>query len=251
MSTETENRNSERISMGMTAIIRAKENKDAFWKEKSELISLSRMGAGFYLKRNCQIGQLLSLLLPMPKHLRQYDLDKEHYRIWGVVQHCNKHADTEDFHIGVAFVGKTPPESYQDDPTQSYRIVGINEQGLWNVSEIGRTFVNRRHPRFWASLEIGLVAIDEKDRVISDFAAQTENISSSGAAVFSDLNVDVGDSLKFNCQDFDFSTMAIVRNRQLGINFEKNKLHLEFLDDKFPVEKLTFPFEEKQKKEEN
>ena len=244
MITNLENRKTERISMGISAIVRARLNEDEIWKEKSDLISVSRLGAGFYLQRECQIGQLLSLLIPMPKHLRQYDEDKEYYRVWGVVQHCNKIGNDEEYHTGVAFIGKKPPAGYYENPLQSYRIVGMNVQGFWNVLEIvGRSFVNRKHPRFWIMLEVEVSGTDVNEKEVSDFFAKTENISSSGACVFSNLKLDVGDSIFFNYKKFEFSSKAIIRNRQEEGDLT-SKLHLEFLDDSFPVEKLTLQFED-------
>lgn len=57
----------------------------------------------------------------------------------------------------------------------------------------------------------------------------------SGAAVFSTLNVNIGDSVKLNCKKHDFSALSIVRNRQTS-DFELPKLHLEFIDAEFPME---------------
>lgn len=244
MITNLDNRKTERISLGISVIVKSKLNKEDFWKETSELISVSQMGAGFYLKRECQIGQLLSLLIPMPKHLRQYDEAKEQYRIWGVVQHCNKLGNDEEYHTGVAFIGKKPPASYYENPLQSYRIVGMNSEGLWNVLEIvGRSFVNRKHPRFWITLEVEVSGTNTDSQDISDLFAKTENISASGASVFSHLKLDVGDSILFNCKELEFSSKAIIRNRQAEDDLT-SKLHLEFLDASFPVEKLTLQFED-------
>ena len=69
---------------------------------------MSRSGAGFYLDRKCEVGRLISLTMPMPKHLRCYDFEKELYRVWGLVQHCSPATGGADsaFHVGVAFAGK-------------------------------------------------------------------------------------------------------------------------------------------------
>ena len=239
---DIEKRRSDRISLSLSAVVKAKPSRDDFWKETIDLISISRSGAGFYLEKECQVGQLLSLIMPMPRHLRCYDHDKELYRVWGLVQHCSPVSGDGNagYHVGVAFVGKKSPASYADNPLQSYRIAGMSEEGTWKIVEAQTSFVVRRHPRFWISLEVSLSALDADENIISDKSAATENISLSGAAVFSTLKVDVGDSVKFNCRKHDFSALSIVRNRKTS-EYELPKLHLEFIDAEFPMEKVALP----------
>ena len=236
---KVENRRNDRISLSLLAIVKGKPSRDEFWKETTDLISISRSGAGFYIKKECPVGQLLSLIMPMPRHLRCYDRDKELYRVWGLVQHCSLVSGdgNSGYHVGVAFVGKQSPASFMENPLQSYRISGMNEDGTWKIVEAQTTFVVRRHPRFWMSLDVSLSALDENESIIADESATTDNISISGAAVFSTLNVNVGDSVKLNCKKHDFSALSIVRNRQTS-DFELPKLHLEFIDAEFPMEKV-------------
>lgn len=242
---ETEKRRSDRISLSLSAVVKARYSREDFWKETTDLISISRSGAGFYLENECQVGQLVSLLIAMPRHLRCYDHEKELYRVWGLVQHCSPVSGdvSEGYHVGVAFIGKKPPKSYTENPIQSYRIVGMNEDGTWRIVEALASFVVRRHHRFWISLEASLSALDPEDNFISDESAATENISLSGAAVFSGLKVDVGESVKFNSKNPEFSVLAIVRNRQISDN-KLPKLHLEFIDAEFPIEKIMLPNQE-------
>jgi c-di-GMP-binding flagellar brake protein YcgR len=240
----TDKRRSERVSLDISAVVRVKESKTAFWKETTELVSLSRSGAGFYLEKQCEVGRLVSLMVPMPKHFRCYDHDKELYRVWGLVQHCSRVSGEGDaaFHVGVAFAGKNPPPSYTENPLHSYRIAGMNEDGTWRIVEAKTSFVVRRHPRYWLALEVMLAAHDSDLNLISDDQAKTENISQSGAALFSDLNVDVGDSVNFNSIEHNFSAQAIVRNRQTSES-DLPRLHLEFINENFPIEQLKLPNE--------
>ncbi len=243
--TNQDTRRNERISLSLSAVVKGKESIDMFWKENTELISMSRSGAGFYLSRECPVGRLISLMMPMPRHLRCYDTDKELYRVWGLVQHCSPVSGDDDssYHVGVAFTGKNVPSSYAENPLQSYRIAGMNEDGTWKIVEAQTSFVVRRHPRYWVSLEIFLSTLDAERNMISDESAVTENISLSGAAVFSNLDVNVGDSVNFDCVLHNFSTLAVVRNRQTS-EYELPKLHFEFVDSTFPVEEVTLPNEE-------
>ncbi len=234
-----DNRRSNRISLSLSAVVKAKESHDDLWKETTDLISISRSGAGFYLEKECRVGQLLSLLMPMPKHLRCYDHDKELYRVWGLVQHCSAVSGNADssYHVGVAFIGKYSPPSYKENPLQSYRIAGMTEDGTWKIIESKASFIVRRHQRYRVLLDISLSALDTEDNFIADTSAVTDNISLSGVAVFSALNVDVGESVKFNCDKYDFSALTIVRHRQIS-GSDPTILHLEFIDVEFPMEMI-------------
>ncbi len=240
-------RSAERFSRSENIIVKAKLANDEFWKEKAKLKSVSRLGAGFDIEKSCKIGQLISLLLSLPINLRAYDHDKELYRVWGLVQYSHK-LNTEDFsgyHVGVAFVGKDAPPSFYEKHDQSYRITGLSEDGLWNIIETDREFINRRHSRYWISvkgnLSVGNTENDSDEPLRME--AVTENISKSGAALFCEIEANVGDHVKFSVPDFDFETDAIVRNRS-GLGNTTPKIHLEFLENEFPVENLELQVEE-------
>lgn len=244
-----EKRRSQRFSHPEYAIVKAKLSGEEFWKEKAQLKSVSRLGAGFQIEKPCKVGQLISLLIPMPINLRLYDHDKQLYRIWGLVQHCHSisNDDFTGYHVGVAFIGKDAPESFFECPDQSYRITGLSEEGVWNISEAEREFINRKHPRLWVSLPALLkvnksgadeFTLSETFAAESDFiGCRIENVSRSGAAVFCETSANVGDHVKFSCPEFDFTTDAIVRNRR-GNGNTIPKIHLEFLENEFPVEKI-------------
>ncbi len=243
---KNERRQNKRSSLLVSAVVKAKENKDNFWKEETELISVSRMGAGFYLEKKCEVGRLISLMMPMPKHLRCYDVGKELYRVWGLVQHCSPVSGDAGamYHVGVAFAGKESPQSYAENPMQSYRISGMNEDGTWRIVEAKTDFVMRRHPRHWVSFGVLLSAFDADDKLVMDEAAKTENISLSGAAVFSNMKIDVGESVTFDSIEHNFSALAVVRNRQAPESEDDlPKIHLEFINETFPIEKLLLPKE--------
>ena len=52
---DIEKRRGERISLSLSAVVKAKPSRDAFWKETTDLISISRSGAGFYLEKECRV----------------------------------------------------------------------------------------------------------------------------------------------------------------------------------------------------
>jgi hypothetical protein len=235
-----ERRRTERIMVSLPVLIKGKESVDNCWEENTKLITVSRSGAGFYLKNECKIGRLVSLTMALPPRLRCYDLDEELYCVWGVVQYCTLTADDGEivFHVGVAFIGKNAPPSYHEKPLQPYRIADMNEDGMWSVVESRTDCVKRRHARFWVSMDVLVSAHDDEKNLVTDEDAKTENVSFGGAAVVSRLKADVGDSISFDCVEHNFSAKAIVRNRQ-ELDSIRTKLHLEFLNGHFPVEKIS------------
>ena len=244
---DKDSRSVERFTTNLTASVKARENEENFWKEDTTLINFSRVGASFYVGHQCRVGQLVSLLFPMPKHLRFYDQDEINYRVWGLVQHCSgiSSEETADkYHIGVAFVGKTAPSSYYQNPQQTYRICGITENGFWKITENEKPFVIRKDSRFPVSVEVTIQILNEEEAVIAEEKALTENISFGGAAVLSNLSVEAGNSVIFNCEKYAFSSPALVRHKSFNEMISEDgeekhsKLHLEFIDGRFPLEQV-------------
>lgn len=225
--------------MSLNAVVKGRENGDRHWKEVADLISVSPTGASFDLPRHCEVGSLVSLIVPLPAHVRCYDFDKEFYRVWGLIQHCEPIAadDPSNFHIGVAFIGKDPPASFKNDPLQHYRISGVDEKGMWTVEEAKTPFKKRADVRFWRSIELYLALVNTKDGSIGGERTAAENVSRSGAAVFTTMNIGIGDRVKFISEEYDFSGLAVVCNAQVGDD-NRTRLHLHFVENTFPVEKL-------------
>jgi hypothetical protein len=231
-------------SMGkIIIVVKGKSNKSKAWSETAEVTSLSSSGVGFFMTRSCEAGQLVSLIMPMPIHLRRYDRDKRFYRIWGLVQHCYQaNGDEAGFHIGVALIGKEPPASYGLRPDGCYRISGTAPNGLWKVEDLERKFMKRSGVRYWNSIEASLLKLnDDLDPTAAENSV-TENISESGASVFSDLRVSVGDRIKFQTSSPRFSSLCIVRHRRIGDD-DRTRIHLQFIDNSFPVFEIEAPIE--------
>ncbi|MER3430907.1 MAG: hypothetical protein C4324_07675 [Blastocatellia bacterium] len=178
-------------------------------------------------------------MIPLPPQLRSYDHDKEIYRIWGLVQHSQPVSaeDTVGYHVGVAFTGKHEPESYKENPVQSYRIFGMTEDGLWRITESSSPFMARRHIRYWTNVELYLATLGGENGKLKGERTTTENISKSGAAVFSTLELNAGDRVEFVCEKYDYSGIAVVCNRIQAAD-GRFRLHLQFVDSIFPVELL-------------
>ena len=237
--TELPKQNADLTSMSLHAVVKGREEGDRQWKEVANLISVSATGSSFNLPRRCEVGTLISLMVPLPAHMRCYDYDKEFYRVWGLVQHCELMSsdDPSSFHIGVAFIGKRAPASYRVDPLQHYRIAGVDEDGMWSVEESRTPFKKRAEVRFWKPIDLYLALVDTRDGSIRGERTVAENVSRSGAAVFTTMNVGIGDRVKFISEEYDFSGLAVVCNMQVGSD-DRTRLHLKFVESKFPVKTL-------------
>jgi len=225
--------------MSLYTVVKVKESRDNAWKEVADIISLSASGAGFYLKNSCSVGNLVSLMMPLPANLRSYDFDKELYSVWGMVQHCYRIASDGEikYHVGVAFIGKVAPDSYSKDPNQNYRICGMSGDGFWKIKETAASFKARKDMRCWKSIDLYLTVLDSQKAPLTGERTITENISQSGAAVFSTLDVNVGDRVRFISEAYNFSGLAVVCNRQIGDD-KRPRLHLQFVENKFPIESI-------------
>ncbi|HQX55693.1 MAG TPA: PilZ domain-containing protein [Pyrinomonadaceae bacterium] len=233
-----EKRTAERSSTQLRTLVQVKEADDVNWKEITNVTTVSRNGAGFTLSRRCSVGRLISLVLPMPVEYRAYDHKAKVYPVLGLVQYCNavEKDGFETFHIGVGFIGKDVPESYKADPLQGYRITGVTDSGLWKFTESESAFKPRQTPRLWASVDV-TISLIKKDRLPSDKeTAVTNNISAKGLSAICKLSAEIGDRVKLACKEYDFYAIAIVRNCKPADN--GNSIHLEFLENSFPMEKL-------------
>lgn len=235
---DVDSRNESRIPGQLQTIVQVKESQDS-WKEITNVSTVSKSGAGFYLSRPCAVGRLVTLVVPMPQELRAYDHFEKLYPVLGLVQYCNEGLvnNVKCYHVGVAFIGKQVPASFKENPQQNYRITGMAQTGLWSITETESEFKARRHPRFWVELNVSITILHNERKEIYRDQAVTQNIGASGASVKSSLDANVGDKVKFAYKELDFYTVAVVRSRK-EIDGQTPTLHLEFLDNEFPVEKL-------------
>jgi hypothetical protein len=232
-------------SLQIAAVVKGKDESFKPWSESAQMTSLSSSGASFFIPVPCMPGRLLSLMMPMPAHLRRYDHDKRLYRVFGLIQYCYESSGDEaaGFHVGVALTGKDAPDSYTRDPMQSYRVCGMDRNGLWKVQELESSFKQRSSVRYWNSIEASLFQLDEDQRSIASEKSVTENVSLTGASVFSELRVAVGDRIKFQTSSPPFSSLSVVRHRRIGVD-DRTRIHLEFVENAYPILDLEAPIEE-------
>lgn len=233
---------SQRLSTDLKTIVQVKESPNDAWKEVTAVTTVSKNGAGFSLSRKVEVGRLVSLVLPMPVEFRAYDENTELYPVLGLVQHVTESNIDGNiiYQVGVGFVGKEIPESFKNDPTQSYRFSGVAENGLWKVTEANSTFKPRKNPRFWRSIELTISQMKRGRDDAAKASVKSKDISASGLSVACDLDVEIGEKVKIACTSYDFYSIAEIRNRKVSKDGRETTLHLQFIDEEFPMNKLLF-----------
>lgn len=232
-----------RMAVHVKGVIQFRESEENTWKEIVDITTISKNGAALPLSNPCPIGRIISMALQMPTELRLYDFTQDIYPMLGVVQNCSPISidGNRVFHVGVAFIGKKMPDSFKADPTQSYRIVGRTPLGLWQIEESAKQFKSRKAARFWRRFEVALSVRDEIRKETLRQKAFTRDISIGGMSVWGPMNARIGDRVKVTSRDYDFYSMAVVRNRTENEESDQSMIHFEFDGKEFPIEKVDRP----------
>ena len=236
----------ERLELSLPVRVFGRESEEHDWAEKSRLIDVTPFGARFTISRPTERGRLLHLTMPMPRQLRCFDHVEDQYRVWALVRNVTILEGVEGkpmrYEIGVAFIGKRAPESFDLDPTTRYEVAkSVTETGLWEIFELqqrtNHTPTNDPRPetRHHIPIEVIVEALDENGQVSESETTVTENISRRGAAVFTTLNVERGRFVRVISAQYNIAVIAAVRARRTGENGIP-RLHLEFVDKQWPLE---------------
>ncbi|MGH9946414.1 MAG: PilZ domain-containing protein [Pyrinomonadaceae bacterium] len=246
--TEQENRRIQRYALALPTRIEVKVDVRSSWNEITRLEDISAFGAAFKLKRPVKRGRLMMVSLPMPRQLRCYDYLEPQYRIWGIVRRCIALGDNPGaqlYAVGVAFIGKNPPQAYLDNPAKLYDITGRDDGGLWqlcemdvNSDESDLPYEIRKQTRFAIPESLLIELLDENGDVAASEVSVTENISLGGAAVFTSFNVVVGTFLRVVSEQHNLSIISVVRGKRVGPDGIP-RLHLEFIDSLFPLDGIA------------
>ena len=236
----------ERIALSLPVRIYCRETIGHEWTEISRLVDVTPFGARFRLKRPTEVGRLLLLTLAMPRQLRCFDHVEDQYRVWSLVRdlkmldpRAEKGALME---IGVAFVGKRPPKSFESSPERRYHISKSGEPGgLWIVQEESGDMLTevdisdkRKESRHYFPVEIKLEVFADNGTFSESEDTVTESISRHGAAVFTTLNLEAGRFVKLSSQQFGAELVAVIRERRTGAD-GISRFHLEFTGSEWPL----------------
>lgn len=241
---EKEARRIKRYSLSLPTRVEVRVDSKFTWNEITRVEDVSAYGAGFTLKRPIKRGRLAVISLPMPKQLRCFDYHEPQYRIWGLVRRCiplTSNPGAAAYAIGVAFVGKNPPPSYFDNPSKLYELAKQEDKGMWTLieappqpDESELPSYLRRHTRFAIPEPLILELLDENGDVAAGEVSVTENLSISGAAVFTSFDVAPGTFIRVRSDVHNISIISVVRGKHIGAD-GISRLHIEFIDHFFPL----------------
>ena len=231
----------ERLELKLPVRVHCRETNNLEWTEITRLIDVTPFGAGFTLKRPIEKGRLVHMTIPMPRQLRVFDHVEDQYRIWALVRYI-KQATSSDgkhplFEVGVAFIGKRPPRSYEEDPSKRYEIGSISAETLASVQdwpEAGATADNRRLTRHNIPVDMLIETLDDQGEVDKSEHTVTENISLRGAAIYTTLDIPMGRFVRLSSQQYRVTVYAAVRGRSMG-PAGVPRIHVEFVDREWPL----------------
>jgi hypothetical protein len=242
---EQDQRRIQRYALALPTRVEVNVDKKFSWNEITRLEDISAFGAAFKLKRPVKRGRLIMISLPMPRQLRCYDYLEPQYRIWGIVRRCLPLDDGQGnrvYAVGIAFIGKNPPQAFLDNPSRLYDISNREDGGLWQLSELEDVPDEsdlpphlRRHTRFAIPETFLVEMLDENGDVAASEVTVTENLSLGGASIFTSFNVEPGSFLRIKSERLDLTIISIVRGKRTGEDGIV-RLHIEFIDHLFPLE---------------
>jgi hypothetical protein len=235
----------ERLRMPLPARIYGRESGNREWTEMTRLVDVTPFGARFRLMRPVDIGRLLQLTLRMPHQLRVFDHVEDQYRVWSIVRNVRlleqKTPKDSLLEVGVAFIGKRPPRSFEENPARRYEVAQTKlESQLWaaqedSVEQLAEIVIDdmRKDSRQLIPVDV-LIEVYDADKIVSSEQSVTENISSSGATVFTELDLQPGTFVKMSNPRYNAVVLGVVRARRAGAD-GITRLHLEFIGSEWPL----------------
>ena len=234
-------RSRERLELRLPVRVRCRETADLDWSEVTRLIDVTPFGAGFTLKRPLEKGRLLHMTIPMPRQLRVFDHAEDQYKVWAVVRYVRPTASPDGkplFEVGVAFIGKQPPRSYEGNPSKRYEVGAAIPDQLPTLAEWVPTELTssdkRAATRHNIPVDMLIEILNESGQVESSEHTVTENISEKGAAIYTTLSLPEGRFIRLSSEQFKISVYAAVRGSSMGPT-GVTRIHVEFIDREWPL----------------
>ena len=229
----------ERLPLHLPLRVQGRETPDFAWTEMTRLTNVTPFGAGFPLKRPTEKGRLLYMTIPMPRQLRVFDHLEDQYRIWGVVRYMKlkKSDQSTTFEVGVAFIGKRAPASYEKEPWKRYEVATAPVQALPTGEEMVKVFPSqyeRSVTTHGIAVEMRVDMMDASGEIIQSEDTVTENISSNGATLFTTLPVPQGRFIRLTSNRQGITAFAAIRSRSTGVDGVE-RIHVEFIDREWPL----------------
>ena len=230
----------ERRELKLPVRVRCRETGLSEWTEVTRLTDVTPFGAGFTLKRPTEKGRLLHLTIPMPRQLRVFDHVEDQYRIWALVRHVHSLVRPDQsviFRIGVAFIGKHPPASYEHEPAKRYELSTPGKNELPTVAELSRAqqpSEEEVHITHNIAVDMQIETLNEEGEVMDSEASVTQDISRTAATLFTTLHVPLGRFVRLTSSQYNITAHAVVRARSTGADGIR-RIHVEFIDKEWPL----------------
>lgn len=229
----------ERLALHLPVRVQVRETPDFEWTEITRLTNVTPFGAGFPLKRPTEKGRLVYMTIPMPRQLRVFDHVEDQYRVWAVVRYMKAVTAEKGtvFNIGVAFIGKRPPASFEKEPWKRYDISTSAFQALAAADDILKPLPSadqRVHTRHNIAVDMRLELMDVDGEVVTTEHTVTENISTRGATLFTTLDIPLGRFIRLTSDQRGITTHAAIRSRSTGTDGIP-RIHVEFIDKEWPL----------------
>jgi hypothetical protein len=229
----------ERLALQLPVRVSCRETPDFEWSEVTRLINVTPFGAGFTLKRPTERGRLLHMTIPMPRQLRVFDHVEDQYRIWAIVRYLRGKSTPQGsvFEVGVAFIGKRPPASYENEPWKRYEISTNIFEKLAEIDETLEPHLrddSRAQTRHNIAVDMRVELVDANGAVAATEQTVTENISTQGATIFTTLDIPVGRFIRVTSDHYRVTAFAAIRSRTTGGDGVP-RIHVEFVDRQWPL----------------
>jgi hypothetical protein len=235
----------ERMRLALPIRVSGRERGNIDWTQMTRLVDVTPFGARFRLMRPVDIGRLLQLTMALPRKLRVFDHAEDQYRVWSIVRNARlleqKTAKDSLLEVGVAFIGKRPPKSYEENPARRYEIAQTKlESQLWaaqedSVEQLAEITLDdkRKESRQLIPIDV-LIEVYDGDKIVNTEQSVTENISRRGAAIFTALDLQPGTFVKMSNERYNAVVLGVVRGRRAGAD-GITRLHLEFIGSEWPL----------------
>ncbi len=229
----------ERLALHLPVRVQGRETPDFAWTEMTRLTNVTPFGAGFNLKRPTEKGRLLYLTIPMPRQLRVFDHVEDQYRIWAVVRYMKARASNAGttFDVGVAFIGKRAPGSYEREPWKRYDVSTAGFEAKTMADDIVTPLPSedaRAHTRHNIAIDMKIEVLGESVEVIETEQTVTEDINNYGATLFTTLHIPQGRFIRLTSEQYGITVYAAIRARSTGADGVP-RIHVEFIDREWPL----------------
>ena len=166
----------------------------------------------------------------MPRKLRNYDFCRIAIQRLGRCSplHYDLRTDSakpRNIRLGVAFIGKDPARvAFREDPSTVYDITSREGDEFWSIKEAEanpdaeRDLPKevRRHSRIKLPTNVTVEILDDAGNTIASEQTVTENLSYSGAAIYTTLSPKVGSFVRINSDQYNVSIISIIRGVRVG-----------------------------------